>query len=127
GRVRGLLRNRDYIDRIAQKERDAQAMLELTQALASSLDFSEILHTVVRRIAEVVNVDRASIVLAPDLEAPDVGFVVATSDDREIANLQIDLEKYPEIQRVLRTAEPLTIADVATHPLLDGVRQSVPA
>ncbi|MCB9595104.1 MAG: PAS domain S-box protein [Sandaracinaceae bacterium] len=127
GRLRGLLRNRDYLDVIAQKQRDAQAMLELTQALASSLDFSEILHTVVRRIAEVVNVDRASIVLAPDVvEEPSVGYVVATSDDREIANLQIGLEKYPEIVQVLRTREPLTIADTATHPVLDGVRESVP-
>lgn len=127
GRLRGLLRNRDYLDRIAQKQRDAQAMLELTQALASSLDFAEILHTVVRRIAEVVNVDRASIVLAPDVaEAPSVGYVVATSDDREIANLPIGLEKYPEILEVLRTRQPLTIADTATHPVLDGVRESVP-
>jgi PAS domain S-box-containing protein len=127
GRVRGQLRNRDYIDRIAQKERDAQAMLELTQALASSLDFSEILYTVVRRIAEVVNVDRASIVLAPDEDAPEIGYVVATSDDQQIANLRIDLDKYPEIRAVLRTREPLTIADAATHPVLDGVRESVPA
>ena len=128
GRVRGLLRNRNFLDVIVEKERDAQAMLELTQALASTLDFSEILHTVVRRIAEVANVDRASIVLAPDDEGelPDVGFVVATSDDREIANLQIDLEKYPEILEVLRTREPLTIEDTATHPVLDGVRDSVP-
>ena len=127
GRIRGLLRNRDYLDRLAQKQRDAQAMLELTQALASSLDFSEILHTVVRRIAEVVNVDRASIVLAPDgAEQPGTGYVVATSDDREISNLQIGLDKYPEIIEVLRTREPLTIADTATHPVLDGVRESVP-
>ena len=122
GRVRGLLRSREYIDRLARKERDAQVMLELTQALASALDFSEILYTVVRRIAEVVNVDRASIVLAPDEEAPEVGYVVATSDDQEIANLRIDLEKYPEIQQVLRTREPLTIDDAATHPVLEGVR-----
>jgi DNA-binding response OmpR family regulator len=126
-RVRGLVRNRDTIDRISQKERDAQAMLELTQALASTLDFSEILYTVVRRIAEIVNVDRASIVLAPDADAPEIGYVVATSDDQQIANLRIDLEKYPEIREVLRTREPLTIADAATHPVLDGVRQSVPA
>jgi PAS domain S-box-containing protein len=126
GRVRGLLRNRDVLDHIAQKQRDAQAMLELTQALASSLDFSEILHTVVRRIAEVVNVDRASIVLSPDLDAAEVGFVVATSDDREIANLRIELEKYPEIQQVLRTRAPLTIDDISTHPVLDGVRETVP-
>lgn len=127
GRVRGQIRNRDYIDRISQKERDAQAMLELTQVLASTLDFSEILYTVVRRLAEVVNVDRASIVLAPDEDAPEIGYVVATSDDQEIANLRIDLEKYPEIREVLRTHEPLTIADAATHPVLDGVRESVPA
>lgn len=127
GRIRGQLRNRDYIDRVAQKERDAQALLELTQALASSLDFSEILYTVVRRIAEVVNVDRASIVLAPDEDAPEVGYVVATSDDQQIANLRIDLDKYPEIRQVLRTREPLTVADAATHPVFDGVRESVPA
>ncbi len=126
GRLRGLLRMRVDLERIAKKQRDAQAMLELTQALASSLDFSEILHTVVRRIADVVNVDRASIVLVPDSEVHDVGFVVATSDDREIADLQISLEKYPEIQQVLKTREPLTISDAATHPLLDGVRESVP-
>ncbi len=127
GRIRGLLRNRDYLDRITQKQRDAQAMLELTQALASSLDFSEILHTVVRRIAEEVNVDRASIVLAPDgAETLAMGYVIATSDDREISNLQIGLDKYPEILEVLRTLEPLTIADTATHPVLDGVRESVP-
>ena len=128
GRVWGLLRNRGYLEVILQKQRDAAAMLELTQALASSLDFSQILHTVVRRIADVVNVDRASIVLAPDDEGqtPAVGFVVATSDDREIANLQLDLLKYPEIVEVLRSLEPLTIADTATHPVLDGVRESVP-
>lgn len=124
GRVRGLLRQHEVLAQAARKERNAQAMLELTQALASSLDFSEILHTVVRRIAEVVQVDRASIVLAPD-EAK-IGYVVATSDDREIANLQIDLERYPEIREVLRTREPLTIADVTTHPVLDDVRESVP-
>ncbi|HHH28170.1 MAG TPA: PAS domain S-box protein, partial [Polyangiaceae bacterium] len=127
GRVRGQLRSRDSFDRIARKQQDAQAMLELTQALASSLDFSEIMHTVVRRIADVVNVDRASIVLAPDgTEALAVGYVVATSDDREIANLQIELDKYPEIVEVLKTRQPLTIADTATHPVLDGVRESVP-
>ena len=80
--MRGLVRNRDYIDRISQKEQDAHAMLEMTQALASSLDFSEILYTVVRRIAEIVKVDRASIVLAPDADAPEIGYVVATSDDQ---------------------------------------------
>jgi PAS domain S-box-containing protein len=126
GRVVGQLRARDHLQRLAHKQRDAQVMLELTRTLASSLDFSEILFTVVRRIAEVVQVDRASIVLVPEVDEPEVGFVAAASDDEGIANLRIELENYPEIREVLRTGEPLTIVDTETHPVLDGVRETIP-
>src|SRR5262249_9123505 len=85
--------------------------------------FRDILYTVVRRIADVVRVDRVSIVLAP--EEGDVGYVVAASDDEQLGNLRLDLTKYPEIKQVLRTREPLTIHDASTHPVLDGVRASV--
>jgi PAS domain S-box-containing protein len=126
-RLRAQLRNFATITLLAHKERDAQAMLELTQTLASSLDFSDILFTVVRRIAEVVNVDRVSIVLSPESESGHVGYVVAASDDQGIQNLRIDLEKYPEIMEVLRTRSALTIRDASTHPVLEGVRDSVPS
>ena len=86
-RVKAHARLQQSVDELSKKERDAQVMLELTQALASSLDFREILFTVVRRIAEVVNVARASIVLAPldRLEEPEqgnVGYVVVASGRR---------------------------------------------
>jgi PAS domain S-box-containing protein len=134
-RVRAHLRAAETIAELADKERDAKAMLELTQTLSSSLEFSEILYTVVRRIAEVVNVDRVSIVLAPEAPASDAGegapslsfgYVVAASDNQGITNLRIDLEKYPEIAHVLRTRQALTIHDAATHPVLEGVRGAVP-
>ena len=129
-RTRAHLRVADTIAELADKERDAKAMLELTQTLSSSLDFSEILYTVVRRIAEVVNVDRVSIVLAPEttpLEGPlSFGYVVAASDNQGITNLRIELDKYPEIVEVLRTRKALTIHDAKTHPVLEGVRESVP-
>jgi PAS domain S-box-containing protein len=105
--------------------RDAQALLEITNALASSLDFREILQTVVKRIAELVRVDRVSIVMAPERTEGSVGYVVVASDDEKLANLRIDLEKYPEIQQALRTKEPVTIHDAHTHPLLEGVRGEV--
>ena len=126
-RIRAQLRVYETIDALGQKERAAKAMLELTQTLASALDFSDILYTVVRRIAEIVNVDRVSIVLAPESESGHVGYVVAASDDQGIQNLRIDLEKYPEILEVLRTRQSLTIKDASTHPVLEGVRDSVPS
>ena len=57
---------------LARKQRDTQLALELTRTLSSALDFREILFTVVRRIAEVVHIDRVSVVLTPDDE-PGVG------------------------------------------------------
>jgi PAS domain S-box-containing protein len=119
-RIRGQLRLRGVVEALAKKEQDARLVLELTQALASNLDFRGILFTVVQRIAEVARVDRVSIVLVR--EAGDVGYVVAASDDEQLRDLPIDLTKYPEIQQVLSSRETLVIPDIATHPLLEIVR-----
>jgi PAS domain S-box-containing protein len=119
-RIRGQLRLRGVVEALAKKEQDARLVLELTQALASNLDFRGILFTVVQRIAEVARVDRVSIVLVR--EAGDVGYVVAASDDEQLRDLPIDLSKYPEIQQVLSSRETLVVPDIATHPLLEIVR-----
>ncbi|MGZ3424394.1 MAG: PAS domain S-box protein, partial [Polyangiales bacterium] len=131
-RVRIQLRRTVTVDELAQRSADAELLVELTQALASSLDLREILHTVVARTADVVKVDRASIVLvrpsSPDRShgskpAEDAqAFVVVTSDDRELRDLPIDLVNYPEIRHVLAEKQPLVIADASTHPLLATVR-----
>jgi PAS domain S-box-containing protein len=123
-RIRGQLRIREYVEALGKKERDAKVVLELTQALSSTLDFRNILFTVVRRIAEVARVDRCSIVLVRG--HGDVGYVVAASDDKELRDLPIELDKYPEIQQVMQTGEPLVIGDASTHPLFDIVRAGLP-
>ncbi len=121
-RVRGQLRLRAAMEQLGKKERDAQVVLELTQALASNLDFRSILFTVVQRLAEVANVDRVSIVLVRDQE--NTGYVVAASDDEQLRDLPIDLTKYPEIQQVLAKSDPLVVEDAATHPLMEIMRSS---
>ena len=114
-RVRGQLRLHRAVAELARKEKDAQVVLELTQTLASSLDFRDILYTVVRRIADVAKVDRASIVLVR--EHSQIGYVVAASDDDKLRDLPIDLAQYPEIRQVITTSEPLVIPDTTGHPL----------
>ena len=124
-RIRGQMRLRQAMDELERKERDAKIVLEVTQALASNLDFRGILFTVVKRIAEVARVDRVSIVLVR--EDADVGYVVAASDDESLRDLPIELSKYPEIKQVLKTGEVLVIRDAATHPLLEIVRHDTHA
>ena len=124
-RLAHMLSENQVHKELARKERDAQLTLELTSALSSSVDFREIMYTVVRRIAEVVRIDRVSLVITPDDE-PGAGYVIAASDDHALSGLRLELARYPEIEQVLRTEEVLTINDVANHPLLDGVRENVP-
>ena len=124
-RIRSQLRLRDYVDALGRKEHDAKVVLELTQTLSSTLDFRNILFTVVRRIAEVARVDRCSIVLVRD--KGEVGYVVAASDDKELRDLPIDLVKYPEIRQVMATGEPLVVDDAETHPLFEVIRSGLPS
>ncbi|AKT43360.1 PAS domain S-box protein [Chondromyces crocatus] len=123
-RVRGQIRMRDYVVALARKEHDAKVILELTQALSSALDIREILFTVVRRIADVAQIDRCSIILVR--EQGDVGYVVASSDDKDLRDLPLDLSKYPEIQQVLGTGEVLVIDDARSSPIFDLVRTILP-
>jgi PAS domain S-box-containing protein len=120
-RLRGQMRVREYVERISQRERHQQTVLELTQKLASTLDIRDILYTVVQRVAQVAHVDRCSIVLFA--ESGDLGYVLATSDDEQLRDLPIDLGKYPEIREVFRTGRALVIRDAARHPLFEVVRQ----
>ncbi len=124
-RIRGQMRVRDYVERLSRRERDSQTVLELTQALASTLDIRGILFTVVQRVAEVARVDRCSIVLVRDKS--EIGYVVATSDDAELKDLPIELANYPEIREVLSTGRTLVIRDAKEHPLLEMVRQREPS
>jgi PAS domain S-box-containing protein len=123
-RIASQIQIREYVDRLSRRERDSQAIVELSQTLALTLDVRDILFKVTQRVAEVARVDRCSIVLVGAHE--NVGHVVASSDDPQLRDLQIDLEKYPEIRQVLATGRPLSIQDASRHPLLEVVRQAEP-
>lgn len=123
-RVRGQMRLREYVERLSRRERDSKTVLELTQALALTLDVTDILFTVVKRVADFAQVDRCSIVLVA--EKGDVGYVLATSDDERLRDLPIKIDDYPEIREVLTSGRALAIRDATRHPLLDVIRQTEP-
>jgi PAS domain S-box-containing protein len=110
------------LEKLKRRADHGQVMLGLTRTLSSSLRFEEILFEVVRCIAEVVRVDRCSIVLTSDSQR---GYVVASSEDPAVRDLPLDLTKYPEVLKALGDGQPLVI-DVGTDPLLDEVRPHIP-
>lgn len=123
-RLRGQMRVRAYLSDLNRRQQTSQTVLELSHALASSLDIRDILFTVVQRVATVAQVDRCSIVLARPGE--EVAYVVASSDDEQLKDLPIELEKYPEIREALTTGRALVLPDARRHPLLEAIATQEP-
>jgi PAS domain S-box-containing protein len=123
-RLKSQLRLRDYMVRHDRRERDSRRVLELTQVLALALDPRDILYTVTRKLAELTQADRCSLVLvARFVGRAERGAVIASSDDARVRDLPLDLEHYPEIRQVLATGKPLSIPNASEHPLLEVVRR----
>jgi PAS domain S-box-containing protein len=107
-----------------EQERNLEVLLELTARYAESSDLDGLLYDVTRRLAETLDIVRASLVL---LDGPEVGVVVAASDEPGLKDLRIDLDRYPEIRECVRTGRPILVQDVPSHPLLEGMHEQVAA
>jgi len=97
------------------------SLLEITSAITTSLNPSEVFQTIVTRVAEATGAERCSIVLVTKQD----GYVLASHDAPGLKDQKIDLKKYPEITEAIKTKEPMIVDDIATSPLMSGVKDSV--
>ena len=104
-------------------DRDLSTFIEVTEAIASSLEPEDSFFVLVRRVAEVIPCDRCNIVLTGvgDREA----WVVASHDDPNLKRHEIALKKYPEYTQALESMEPVLIDDAQSHPVTEKVRNAV--
>lgn len=114
---------KEALTHLEKKVHESELLLEITQAITSSLDTREILQAVVDNIARNISVKRCSIARVNLLDGS--ATVLASSDVPGIEGLKIRLDKYPEIREVVRTGLPLMIDDVKSHPLLTDVREQI--
>ncbi len=124
-RVRTLLRGARLFKTLEAEKRDLLAILDISNAITSSLDSREVLYSIVKKISEIINVARCSIVRI-DTNA-DKGYVVASNEDPNIFNLTIELDKYPEIREVLESKQVLVVNDIHRDPIVEPVRDNLEA
>lgn len=98
---------------------DFSYLAGLSKLAVSELDSTEILQQVIASISEVIEIRRCSITMVR--EDDEFGYVLASSDDLGVNGLQIELERYPEIQETIRTGRPLLIDNICKHPLMEPV------
>jgi PAS domain S-box-containing protein len=122
-RIRGQLRMRGMLSELEKKERDAQLVLELTQALASNLDARAILDTVVERLAVTPKIASASVILLREpRDKAELAFVVASSEKRPLEASPLQLKDHPMLETVLDSRVPFVGKEgntgVAYFPIL---------
>lgn len=120
-RVRVQLRSQALVHKLTRATRDATFLFDLSRTINSSLDTDEVLGALVQRTAEVLEVDRCSIILLERTGDSYGGRLLAASDDEGLTDLAIEVDDYPEIQRLIETQQPVLIEDAQHAPLLATV------
>ena len=120
-RVKAHLRVGRELNQARAEARSRSEMIDIMQEVTASLKPEEIYQILVRRVAHGLNISRCSIVIAGP--GDDVGTVVAAFENPMLHNLQVDLDKYPEIKHALTTGEVVLVRDAATDALYQGVRE----
>ncbi|MEW6214847.1 MAG: diguanylate cyclase [Nitrospirota bacterium] len=115
---------RSWFENLYKKKKDLDALIELIYLFSSTLNPQEVLYLVVKKISEMINVTRCSMI-SIDVEDQRYAYVVSTSESPEITNLKLDLQKYPEIRKVLSLKKPVVVKDVLKDPIMKDVRDII--
>ena len=120
-RAHARIRGRTDLVGIRQSSEQQELLFDIFQEASGALRPDELVQTLVRRVGDALNLARCSFVLTPPGEQ--VGRVMAVYENPTLRDLQVDLNRYPEILEAVRTEKPVYISDVQEHPLFQGVRQ----
>jgi GAF domain-containing protein len=104
-------------------EQDLGVIIEVSEAMSSSLATTDALYVLVRRISQMVPVYRCNILVQG--VKPDEAFVVASHDDPNLTRKEVDLSRYPEVRRCLETGETVVIEDVRHDPEMEEVHDFI--
>ncbi len=104
-------------------EQDLGVIIEVSEAMASSLATTDALYVLVRRISQLIPVHRCNVVIHG--VKMDEAFVVASHDDPNLTHREVDLGRYPEVRRCLENGETVLIEDVRHDPEMEEVHDFI--
>jgi two-component system cell cycle response regulator len=119
-RVDAHLRTRDYYTELEHK--DLLFLLELSENISALRSPMAILRMIVDRMTDIVDVSRCSIVSVNDRGE---AFVKASNDLKMNDEIQLELCRYPEIRKSLKSKQTVIVNDIKNDPLMDSVREYI--
>ncbi|MBY0313905.1 MAG: response regulator [Bdellovibrionales bacterium] len=110
-----------------KNSRDANYYLRLVELLAKTITLptpaEQVHYQLIRMLAFALNAVRISLITFDDTKPT----VIASSDKEDFARFELQIEKYPEIDYVLRTQKPLFIESLKDDAMLSFVKDNLKA
>ncbi len=100
---------------------DLIRILEITQIFSSTISPWEALHSLVKKVTEILQVSHCSLILLDS--AHRTGRVAISHEGPNFEGVDISLENYPEILRSLQTGEITIVKNPSKDPLMHSLRR----
>lgn len=95
-------------------------LVDILNEVAGDFSGDELFHVLVRRVALALSISHCSLILARRGDA--IGIVATAFENLALRNLEIVLDRYPEIRAALETDQPVLIENIEGSPLYADVR-----
>ncbi len=118
--LRSMNRTARAVTLAGREGRQLKALLQITDAISSSLETKTVMQRVVREVGGMVETSNCSILLCDDRQS--MGFVVASDQDPNADMLKINMNEYPELREAIVTGETVIVRDTAEDPIVEDVR-----
>ncbi|MCP4601461.1 MAG: GAF domain-containing protein [Proteobacteria bacterium] len=102
------------------REKELDAILEISNTINSTLDLDQILLTACKAAVKLLGVSHSGLVLFDDQQK--MGEVKADYPDMDIRGIRFPLRGIPTEEQLISTRKPIKINDVEKHSSLGGVR-----
>lgn len=127
-RIARVLRESQRYNQLLRYQQDLEHVIDMTSRAATIQDPRRILGFLVKELADIIPVDRCSILRVDQRQGRAV--VVSSHDDAVAgagADIVIDLDKHPEIREATVRQKAVFIRDVSLDPVVESVREVLAA
>jgi two-component system cell cycle response regulator len=119
--VAQLERAQAEIDRLTEQLDSRRHIVDILHDVMGNLSSDEIFHMLVRRVGRALQLSQASVVLARPGDV--MGRVVVAFEQPTLSEIDVQLDRYPEILLAMEKQSPVLIPDVATSVFYARLRE----
>jgi two-component system cell cycle response regulator len=120
--LRSALRKAEAeLQRVREEGESRRHLVEILHDVMGNLPMEEIFHLLARRLARALNLSHASVIIASP--GSTTGVVATAFEQPHLHDLEIELDKYPEVVSALHGRIPVLIPDLKYCPLYVPLRE----